>query len=184
MKLKYIAAQKDSVNTLFVIWYGGHGAILNGTTQIILNESELKLRYYPLELNLNHFSNYKHTYTIVIMDCCRSLFKQNGTGVGRGKESEENLAATLGQIKIVYACQPCDTTPAESKLSEHVLEDIERQLKENGYIQTISHHHIRTKNTKIDTRDNVEKLLYLEGPNPIPGPESGNPLLKQENLNL
>jgi hypothetical protein len=162
-----------------VIWYGGHGAILNGTTQIMVNEKELEKRYYPFELNLNHFSNYKHTYTILIMDCCRSLFKQNDTGVGRGKESEENLAAKLGQIKIVYACQPCDMTRADSKLSEHVLEDIERQLKENGYIQTISHHHIRTKNTKIDTRDNVEKLLHLqvEGNVPIPGAEEENLIL-------
>jgi hypothetical protein len=102
--------------------------------------------------------------------------------MGRGPESEENLAVTLGQIKFVYACQPCDITPAESKLSQHVLEDIERQLKENGYIKTISHHHIRPKNTKIDTRDNVDKLLHLQvaGKVPIPGAEEENISLRKQ----
>ena len=112
LKLKYLAAQKDGVNTLFVIWYGGHGAMLNTTTQVVVNESDPKLRCYPLELNLNHFSNFKHTYTVVILDCCRTLFKQYGTGVGRGDGPEDKLAASLGQIKFVYGCQPGDATPA------------------------------------------------------------------------
>jgi hypothetical protein len=57
-------------------------------------------------------------------------------------------------------------------------------LEENGYIKTISHHHIRPKNKKIDTKDNVEKLLHLQvtGKIPIPGPEEENLLLKQEIL--
>ncbi len=93
LKLKYSAAQKDGVNTLFVIWYGGHGAMLNITTQVVVNDSDPKLRCYPLELNLNHFSNFKHTYTLVILDCCRTLFKQYGTGEGHGDGPEDNLAA-------------------------------------------------------------------------------------------
>ena len=55
LKLKYLAAQKDGVNTLFVIWYGGHGAMLNNTTQVVVNDSDPKQSFYPLELNLNHF---------------------------------------------------------------------------------------------------------------------------------
>jgi hypothetical protein len=104
--------------------------------------------------------------------------------MGRGPESEVNLAVTLGQIKFVFACQPCDTTPAESKLSQHVLEDIERQLKENGYIKTISHHHIRPKNTRIDTRDNVDKLLHLQvgGNVPILGAEEEKLLLLEQEI--
>ena len=102
----------------------------------------------------------------------------------RGDGPEDKLPASLGQIKFVYGCQPGDGTPADSKLSQHVLEDIERQLKDYGYIQTISHHHIRPKNTKIDTRDNVDKLLYLqgEGPMPVSGEEEEILLLKQEIL--
>ena len=102
----------------------------------------------------------------------------------RGDGPEDKLAASLGQIKFVYGCQPGDGTPADSTLSQHVLEDIERQMKDYGYIQTIDHHQIRPKNTKIDTRDNVDKLLHLqvEGNIPIPGPEEENLLLKQEIL--
>jgi hypothetical protein len=95
-----------------VIWYGGHGAIFNTTTQIVVNEEDPKLRYYPIELNLNHFSNCKHTYTVVILDCCRTLSKQDGTGVGRGDGPEDKLAASLGQIKTVFGCMPGETTPA------------------------------------------------------------------------
>jgi hypothetical protein len=112
LKLKYIAAQEDGVNTLFVIWYGGHGVMLNTTTQVVVNDSDPKRRCYPLELNLNHFSNFKHSYTVVILDCCRTLFKQYGTGAGRGDGPEDKLAASLGQIKFVFACQPGDATPA------------------------------------------------------------------------
>ena len=112
LKLKYIAAQRDCVNTLIVTYYGGHGAMLNTTTQVVVNESDPKRRCYPLELNLNHFSNFKHTYTVVILDCCRTLFKQYGTGGGRGDGPEDELAASLGQIKFVYGCQPGDATPA------------------------------------------------------------------------
>jgi len=104
----------------------------------------------------------------------------------RGDGPEENFAASSGQIKFVYGCQPGDGTPADSKLSQHVLEDIERQLKDYGYIQTINHHHIRPKNTKIDTRDNVDKLLHLEveGNPPVPGRKEDYLLLKQEILKL
>ncbi len=83
------------------------------------------------------------------------------------------MVASLGQIKVIYACQPGGSASTESKLPQHVLEDIERQLEVNGYIQTISHHHIRLKRQQIDTRDNVDKLLHLqvEGHKPIPESE-------------
>ena len=86
------------------------------------------------------------------------------------------LSVVFSQIKFVYGCQPGYATSADSKLSQHVLEDIERQLKDYGYIQTINHHHIRPKNTKIDTRDNVDKLLHLqvEGNPPVHGLEEEN----------
>jgi len=74
-KMKYLKAQKDGVNTAFFIWYGGHGVLFRTATHMVLNEKDPKLRYFPLEMHLKHFSNCRHTYTFVIQDSCRSLLK-------------------------------------------------------------------------------------------------------------
>jgi len=74
-KLKYLKAQKDNVNTAFFIWYGGHGVLFRTSTHMVLNEKDIKLRYFPLETHLNQFSNARNTYTFVFQDNCRSLLK-------------------------------------------------------------------------------------------------------------
>ena len=168
---------------MFVIWYGGHGVLFKTSTHIVVNERDPKLRYFPLEINLNQFSNCKYTYTFVFLDCCRSPL--NEEYMPRGDRIQE-FVEQVGQIKFIYSCQPGDVTPADSKLSQHVLEDIERQIEENGFVQTICHHHIRAKNPKIDTRDNISRLLYLEvdgsKPEPVIDFKEENMSLKQEIL--
>jgi len=75
LKEKYLLADKNNVNTLFFIWYGGHGVLHRTSTRMVLNEKDPEKRYYPLELHLNHFSNFSNTYTFVFQDSCRLLLQ-------------------------------------------------------------------------------------------------------------
>jgi len=75
LKVKYLKAQNNNVNTAFFIWYGGHGVLFRTSTHIVLNEREANMRYFPLEMHLSMFSNCRNTYTFVFEDNCRSLLK-------------------------------------------------------------------------------------------------------------
>jgi len=89
LKRKYLAAQKNNVNTLFFIWYGGHGVLHRTSSQMVLNERDPRLRCFPLELHLNQFSNCSNTYTYVFQDSCRSLLSLEDLEVLRGDRIEE-----------------------------------------------------------------------------------------------
>jgi len=84
LRLKYLAAHKDNVNTLFFIWYGGHG-VLHYYSQMVLNEKDPGNRYFPLELYLNEYSKFKNTYTFVCQDSCRSRLLDEDLDAIRGK---------------------------------------------------------------------------------------------------
>jgi len=57
---------------------------------MVLNEKDPKLRYFPLEMHLNQFSNCRNTYTFVFQDNCRSLLKlEDLEEVLRGNMIEE-----------------------------------------------------------------------------------------------
>ena len=172
LKLKYLEANNNGPKTLFIIWYGGHGE-MNGTatTHISLNEADEALRCYPWEINLNHLSNAKNTYTLAFFDCCRVqlsekewiLKLQKKQEDGRGKESEIVCEAVPGQLKIFFGCRAGSTTPKESNLSHAVLDEFKRQLAVYGYVKTCNHQVLNTKlptNMKMDTRDNTSMSLY------------------------
>ena len=53
LKVKYKAAGKKAGETLFVIWYGGHGEMGgSATTQICCNSQDPRERLYPWEKQL------------------------------------------------------------------------------------------------------------------------------------
>ena len=146
---------------------------MNGTatTHISLNEADEALRCYPWEINLNHLSNAKNTYTLAFFDCCRVqlsekewiLKLQKKQEDGRGKESEIVCEAVPGQLKIFFGCRAGSTTPKESNLSHAVLDEFKRQLAVYGYVKTCNHQVLNTKlptNMKMDTRDNTSMSLY------------------------
>ena len=157
---------------------------MNGTatTHISLNEADEAKRCYPLEINLNHISSAKNTYTLAFFDCCRVQLKekewilklQKKQEDGRGKESESVCEAVPGQLKIFFGCRAGEITKKDSNLSHAVQDEFKRQLAVYGYVKTCNHQVLNTKlptNMKMDTRDNTIMPLYwvVEGTKPIPG---------------
>ena len=59
---------------LFVVWYGGHGDIFDGsaTTQVLTNDADATKRRYPFEQKLAEIASFKNTYIIAFMDNCRN----------------------------------------------------------------------------------------------------------------
>ena len=101
LKVKYRAASKK-VNpegeTLFVIWYGGHGEMGgSATTQICCDSQDPSRRLYPWEKNLMMLTEMPKTYTLAFFDCCRLQNNQNITIRG-------GLSETPGQFKFIFAC--------------------------------------------------------------------------------
>ena len=127
VQLKYVKARKNRTNTLFFIWYGGHGSFYKTTTYVNLNEEDPKKRYYPLEMNINQWSKNSYTYTFLIMDSCRKILDESEQELLRGG-SASDFDEVMGQIKIIFSCQPGDVTDASSTLASLVFEDIQRQI--------------------------------------------------------
>ncbi len=62
---------------LFVVWYGGHGEIFDGSaaTQVLTNDSDETKRRFPFEIELAKIASKDNTYVIAFMDCCRNQVK-------------------------------------------------------------------------------------------------------------
>jgi hypothetical protein len=75
MKLKLLyraAGTKNGPETLFVIWYGGHGEMGgSATTQICCNSQDPDERLYPWESSLMTLTEKPKTFTLAFFDCCR-----------------------------------------------------------------------------------------------------------------
>lgn len=51
--------------------------MMDTTTKIVLNESELVNRLWSLENKLSIASKYKNTYIVSVFDCCREVIPVN-----------------------------------------------------------------------------------------------------------
>ena len=62
---------------LFVVWYGGHGEMFDGsaTTQVLTNDLDETKKRFPFEQKLADISFLNNTYFIAFMDCCRKQVK-------------------------------------------------------------------------------------------------------------
>ena len=65
------------VKVLFVVWYGGHGEIFDGsaTTKVLTNDPDVTKRRFPFEQNLGNIAFLDNTYIIAFMDNCRNEVK-------------------------------------------------------------------------------------------------------------
>ena len=92
------------------VYFTGHGVQCN-TSYIVLNEFEVKKRYFSIELNLSTYANlFKNNTLFLALDCCRETITQekmkevNTTNValyvqGKGK-GEAFKAATFRNFMI------------------------------------------------------------------------------------
>jgi hypothetical protein len=72
LKKQYIEAERNKTETLFIIWYGGHGEMAGSeATQIRFNTKDPRKRCYAWERNLIMLASRYYTYTIAFFDCCR-----------------------------------------------------------------------------------------------------------------
>jgi len=62
---------------LFVVWYGGHGEIFDGsaTTQVVTNDPDATKRRYLFEKKLAEIASFNNTYIIAFVDNCRNEVK-------------------------------------------------------------------------------------------------------------
>ena len=62
---------------LFVVWYGGHGEIFDGsaTTQVLTNDLDETKKRFPFEQKLADISFLSNTYVVAFIDCCRNQVK-------------------------------------------------------------------------------------------------------------
>ena len=72
-----VASTHPTQKVLFVVWYGGHGEMFDGsaTTQVLTNDSEETKKRFPFEQKLADISFLNNTYFIAFMDCCRNQVK-------------------------------------------------------------------------------------------------------------
>ena len=70
---------------LLIIYYAGHG-VIKSTTEIMMNETDCKKRFFPLERKLNLLSCYKNNYITAIFDCCRETMPEVDGPVGGSRE--------------------------------------------------------------------------------------------------
>ena len=78
IKDKAIEAKTNPTQrVLFVVWYGGHGEIFDGsaTTQVVTNDPDATKRRYPFEKKLAEIASFNNTYMIAFMDNCRNGVK-------------------------------------------------------------------------------------------------------------
>ena len=62
-----------SKQAIFIfVYYAGHGTVMDGTTQIVLNINEGKKTPYPIETQLRLLGRVKGVYVMGVLDCCRS----------------------------------------------------------------------------------------------------------------
>ena len=67
------AACHQTEKILFIVWYGGHGEMYDGsvTTQVVTNDPDVQKRRFDFEQVIANISRNKNTYIIAVMDCCR-----------------------------------------------------------------------------------------------------------------
>ena len=72
-----VASNSKTEKVLFVIWYGGHGEIVEGsaTTQVVTNDTDVTKRRFPLEQKLSEIAFLNNTYILAFLDCCRVQIK-------------------------------------------------------------------------------------------------------------
>ena len=64
--------RNNNKKTFIFVYYAGHGTVMDGTTQIVLNINEGKKTPFPLETHLRILGTRKGVYVMGVLDCCRS----------------------------------------------------------------------------------------------------------------
>ena len=72
-----VASTNERDKVLFVVWFGGHGGMFDGstTTQVLTNDPDETKRLFHFEQKLANLSSFKNTYVIAFIDCCRNQVK-------------------------------------------------------------------------------------------------------------
>lgn len=93
MQTEGSARGEEGKNTLFFIYFSGHGAMDN-MTKAILNGP----KQFPLEAQVRALSITEGCYVIAVFDCCREQLNSGTKGSGQPvyEEGKQNLIMTFG----------------------------------------------------------------------------------------
>ena len=103
--------------TLIIVYYGGHGAIVNAQLHAIVNSFEKSAATFALEKYLRMIHANAGTYVLGFMDCCREALTFD-TSYGSGAAG----AQADGCMCLIFACKPGGSARADSTLLKEVFE--------------------------------------------------------------
>ena len=110
-----MADLKDKINlntkagrkTLTVVYYVGHGMMLNNHNQSYIVLPDLTNPVFPLEAAIRSLSKIDNSFVIGIFDCQREVFKpqmlQGSLNVREGEENKVDLD-TGDNIILIFGC--------------------------------------------------------------------------------
>jgi hypothetical protein len=132
-----IGKRRTKGGIFLVVYFAGHGCMIQGSSHIIFNGPEKNMRNpYPLEERMRTLCSSTDgvVFPICIFDCCRELISEKPTRNLGGDLANFATLEQLWNIVLVFGCPPGKLVSAESDLLDQLAELLEDYTDENGQL--------------------------------------------------